>query len=95
VTDRDELAALINGAPIPKGAVIGTKRERKAYKRADAIIAAGWRPPNPDYSVAWVTFREPDGSMRYTTVASADRGSDEWITNGEVLTGYASVDVIL
>jgi hypothetical protein len=42
---RDDLAALINGAPIPKGATIGTKRERKAYQRADAILAAGWRPP--------------------------------------------------
>ena len=49
MSDRDDLAALINGAPIPQGAVIGTKRERKAYRKADAILATGWRAPGTTF----------------------------------------------
>lgn len=44
--------------------------------------------------VAWLTFRNSDGSMRYTTVA-AEAGDGAWIADGEeLLTEPASVDVI-
>jgi hypothetical protein len=89
VTARDDLAALIHGCNAHHDNV----GEDDWTYTADAILAAGWRSPNPDYSIAWITFRKPDGSMRYTTIAAGR--DDEWVANGEELTGYASVDVIL
>ena len=40
--------------------------------------------------VAWVAFRDPDGHMRYTTVAHQHHGVDEWIADGRTI---ASQDV--
>ena len=46
---RDDLAALINGRPLPPpGGTIGSMYERmEALQRADAILAAGWTKPKP------------------------------------------------
>jgi hypothetical protein len=37
-----------------------------------------------EYRATWVTIRNPDGSMRYTTVASDHRGGD-WCADGNNL----------
>lgn len=61
---------------------------------ADAILAQ-WRlvPVDQDYQIAWLTYRNPDGSMRYTTIASG-HGDGDWIVDGSVATGYAEVQVV-
>lgn len=45
-------------------------------------------------TIAWLTFREPDGTMRYTAVASGEP-DDHWCVDGEERTNYASVRVVL
>jgi hypothetical protein len=84
--DRDELAALIFAGLDEYGTDMTAIAES---------ILARWRlvPVEEDYQVAWLTFRNPDGSMRYTTVASG-HGDGDWIVNGEVATGYAEVQEI-
>lgn len=42
--------------------------------------------------IAWLTYRNADGSMHHTTVAAA--AGDEWVIDGQVATGWASADVI-
>lgn len=86
--DRDALAQIIRNWRFD---LDDTRND--AEPLADAIIAAGWRAPHPDYSVAWLTFRNPDGSMRYTTVAAGREG--HWVANGEEMTGYAEVTPII
>lgn len=45
-------------------------------------------------TIAWLTFREADGSMRYTAVASGEP-DDHWVIDGDERTDYASADVVL
>lgn len=48
MSDRDELAELVHGGPLPTGNTVGELYALGcAYQRADAIIEAGWRPPEP------------------------------------------------
>lgn len=43
---RDDLAALINGGPLPTAQTVGAIYARHtAYERAAALLAAGWRVP--------------------------------------------------
>jgi hypothetical protein len=47
---RDDLAALINGGPLPTNQTVGGIYARHtAYERADALLAAGWVPRCGDY----------------------------------------------
>lgn len=42
--------------------------------------------------VAWLTYRNADGSMHHTTVAAA--AGDEWVVDGQIATGWTSAEVI-
>lgn len=42
--------------------------------------------------LGWLTYREDDGTMRYTTAAS--KSGDHWIVDGCEATGWASAHVV-
>lgn len=42
--------------------------------------------------VAWLNYRNADGSMHHTTVAA--EAGDEWVVDGQIATGWTSADVI-
>lgn len=44
-------------------------------------------------TIAWLTFRDADGSMRYTAVASGEP-DDHWVIDGDERTDYAAVNVV-
>lgn len=45
-------------------------------------------------TIAWLTFRDPDGQMQYTAVACGEP-DDHWVVDGKERTDYASVQVVL
>ena len=46
-----------------------------------------------EYRIAWLTFRHPDGSMRYTRLAS-DHNDDYWVSGGELAEAYSTVRIV-
>ena len=58
--------------------------ERCVYSEGD--------PPNG--VIAWLTYREPDGSMSYTTVAHGRTAAGPWTAGGRELAPPASVLVV-
>lgn len=45
--------------------------------------------------IAWLTYRDPDGRMQYTTVAAATvEVPDHWVSDGREMTGFSSARVV-
>lgn len=77
--NRDQLAALVNGRPVPPAdsRLIGPQFEREeAFRRADNIIGMGWAPANAPHpgrnvreQIAQIISGSPTPSKRSYTRA--------------------------
>jgi hypothetical protein len=65
---------------------------RERLDDAERCVYSEGDPPNG--VIAWLTYREPDGSMSYTTVAHGRTADGPWTADGRELPRPASVLVV-